>query len=282
MSQAEHLLGRCPACGTAAVLDASSAEDAERLHSEGTYRHPVAALDPLLSLGRLLFLAERRRSLQGVDPPAQVFEVGAGDGTFLEQLSARGYRVAGIDPAAPPGGIAERRRAEEVELEPGSQDAVVIWHTLEHLGEPATVLARVHEALVPGGLLVVSVPNLASLQARLGGDRWFHQDVPRHLVHFTDRGLVRLLERTGFRVGRVRHFVVEQGPFGMWQTAVNLVSVNPNAFFRAVKGSPFENKRDLAVSVLAIPLFPLAFAAESLAAAARRGGAITVEAVKPA
>jgi hypothetical protein len=34
--------------------------------------------------------------------------------------------------------------------------------------------------LKPGAGLLVGVPNLASLQARIGGQYWYHLDVPRH------------------------------------------------------------------------------------------------------
>ena len=37
-----------------------------------------------------------------------------------------------------------------------------------------------HEMLRRGGVLVVAAPNMAALQARLGGRTWFHLDVPRH------------------------------------------------------------------------------------------------------
>ena len=68
----------------------------------------------------------------------------------------------------------------------------MMWHVLEHLddrlGPSPTCAAR-----CPGGRLIVAVPNLSSLQARIGGDRWFHQDIPRHRTHFTEGGLLMLL-----------------------------------------------------------------------------------------
>ena len=48
---------------------------------------------------------------------------------------------------------------------------------------PAPAIDHAARHLRPGGLLLVAVPNTASLQARVFGDRWFHLDLPRHLVH---------------------------------------------------------------------------------------------------
>src|SRR5207245_2811653 len=56
----------------------------------------------------------------------------------------------------------------------------------------------------PGGRLVVSVPNLASLAFHWFGAAWIGLDLPRHLTHFTPRTLARMLERAGFEVERVQ------------------------------------------------------------------------------
>ncbi len=92
--------------------------------------------------------------------------------------------------------------------------------------------------MAPGGRLIVAVPNLASLQARIGGDRWFHQDVPRHRTHFTSAGAVAIVSGAGFEVDRVRHLVIEQNPLGMWQTLLNRLTKGRDVGYRMVKRDP--------------------------------------------
>jgi SAM-dependent methyltransferase len=172
----------------------------------------------------------------------------------------------------------ERAGVEELDLEPASLDAVVVWHVLEHLHDPAAAMGRVAGWLRPGGRAIVACPNLASLQARIGGDRWFHQDVPRHRTHFTAAGLVRLLERSGFRLERVSHVIVEQNPLGMWQTLLNRITARPNVAFRALKRDLDREPglgRDLAITAVAGPLLaPLAIALELAAGLGGRGGSV--------
>ena len=126
--------------------------------------------------------------------------------------------------------------------------------------------------------MVVACPNLASLQARIGGDRWFHQDVPRHLTHFTASGLQLLLERSCFRLERVSHLVVEQNPLGMWQTLLNRITAHPNVAFRALKRDPDGGPglgRDLVLTAIAGPFMaPAAIALELAAGLAGRGGSV--------
>jgi hypothetical protein len=125
------------------------------------------------------------------------------------------------------------------------------------------------------------VPNLASVQAAIGGDRWFHQDVPRHVVHFTDCGVRLLLDRSGFEVARVHHLLLEQNLLGMWQTLQNRLTTRSNVMFDAIKGGRPRLARDTAVAAVAAPvLLPLAAALELGAGLLGRGGTIVVEATK--
>ncbi len=119
---------------------------------------------------------------------------GAGDS--WPRRGRRGTRPSAIEPsargaeaAAALGVPVQRATIAAADVTPGSLDAVTLWHVLEHLDDPGEALATIAGWLAPGGALLVGVPNLASLQARIGGDRWFHLDVPRHRVHFTPAGL---------------------------------------------------------------------------------------------
>ena len=131
---------------------------------------------------------------------------------------------------------------------------------------------------------MIAVPNLAGVQARIGGDRWFHQDVPRHRTHFTPAAVSALLGRTGFAVERIRHVLVEQNPLGMWQTLLNRVTGERDFAFRLIKRdlggvSAAARARDLALTaVLGLPLIPIAAVLELGAGIAGRGGSIVVEA----
>jgi 2-polyprenyl-3-methyl-5-hydroxy-6-metoxy-1,4-benzoquinol methylase len=159
---------------------------------------------------------------------------------------------------------------------------VIAWHSLEHVDHPDDTLRRLRGWVDPGARLVIATPNLGSLQAAIGGDRWFHQDVPRHRTHFTAAGLAALVGRTGFEVTRVRHLVVEQNPLGMWQTLLNRITAGRDIGYRLVKRDRTlreERAADIALTVLlALPMAIVAVALELAAAVVRRGGTIVVEA----
>ena len=281
---------RCAACGSATLAVEETAEAAE-LYDEGAYSEPAARWGPLTRSGRRLITWDRRRMLGSLPSGVRVLEIGAGRGELLADLARRGYEVAGTEPAAASGNAALQTGApvgdapiEQLEREPASADLIILWHVLEHLGAPLAALERVRPWLAPGGWLIVAVPNLGSLQARIGGDRWFHQDVPRHRTQFTAAGLDRLLRRAGFERRRRRRPLIDQNPLGMWLTLLNRLTVQRDVPFRLVKGtlrhhSRGDAARDAAVTVVAGPLLLIpAVLTEFAATAAGKGGSLVVEA----
>ena len=139
--------------------------------------------------------------------PARVVDVGCGRGDLAAALIGAAWSASGVElseeacavarastPCARAGTLAS------VALEPGAYDTAVFNQSLEHLPDPVGDLRRAGEALAPGGLVLVSVPNFDSWQLRRFGSRWFHLDLPRHRVHFGERALREALEHAGFEV----------------------------------------------------------------------------------
>jgi SAM-dependent methyltransferase len=252
-------------------------------HDSGAY----ATARPRLSvaLGPLLRWFDRRRLARiGAPDGARVVDVGAGRGRFVATALANGFQAGGIEPsrrgvtaAASEYGVAlQQATLAEAGVEPGTVEVVTLWHVLEHLDDPGEALERIARWLEPDGRLLVAVPNLASLQARIGGPRWYHLDLPRHRTHFTATGLQMLLRRHGFEPLRTSHLVAEQNPYGMWQTLVNRFTRTPSYLYNLLKRNAPARSRDLAVTVAFLPMTVPAALVELAAGLARRGGTITV------
>ena len=187
----------------------------------------------------------------------------------------------GIEPSER--GVEAARAAYGVSLEraplaeaSGTYDAVTLLARAGAPRGPRAAVAHVASLLRAGGLLLVGVPNLASVQARLGRDRWFHLDLPRHRTHFTPAGLRALLERHGFTVEREEHALLEHNPFGLWQSLVNRVTRTPSWLFNALKRNAPLAHPDALITLALLPLAPLCLLAERAFGRARRGGTIAV------
>jgi 2-polyprenyl-3-methyl-5-hydroxy-6-metoxy-1,4-benzoquinol methylase len=160
-------------------------------------------------------------------PPASLVELGAAPGDQSLGLAQAGYSVTAVDLGVdewsdrPPGAMKAALAGAGVELvlwdleqtpcplANESFDVVVLTEVLEHLRDyPARALAESHRILRPGGILVLTTPNAASLGNRLKlalgrsvytplGD-WLHgQPHARHARVYTRSEL----EAFGFPVG---------------------------------------------------------------------------------
>ena len=139
------------------------------------------------------------------DRAAPVVDVGCGRGYALRALRALGYAdLAGVE-ASP--AQAERARAAGFAVDvaddteawlrerPGRFGAALLLDVLEHVPRERQValLAALRDALVPGGCLVVTVPNANAILA----SRWLYDDFTHH-ASFTEGSLAFVLASAGF------------------------------------------------------------------------------------
>jgi len=218
------------------------------------------------------------RRIDRIVPPGPILDVGSGDGALLDALRRRGREAAGLERAATEG----TRDLEIFELEQGNWAGVVFWHSLEHLREPGKAIERAARLLRPGGFLFVAVPNSASFQARLFGDRWFALDIPRHLVHLTAPALLHKIEESGLQVERVSYTRGGQILFGWVHGIVSLLPAHRNLYDAirrpAARSRPLSATARLVTVGLGVIVLPIAALGTLIEVLARRGGTVYVEA----
>ncbi|MDB5343899.1 MAG: glycosyl transferase family 2 [Schlesneria sp.] len=144
----------------------------------------------------------------------RVLDIGCGTGRLGMLLKQRQSSVVtGIElnPAAAAAARTRLDRVLEWNLEDSSIkfpdaafDCVVCADVLEHLRDPASLLVRLRQWLVPGGHLVISLPNVRhhSIVAALLEGNWTYEAAGLldndHVRFFTRREIEKLLFRCGF------------------------------------------------------------------------------------
>ena len=76
-------------------------------------------------------------------------------------------------------------------------DVVYMGQSIEHVDDPVTTLAHLRRLLVPGGVLIVSTPNLDSREIDWFGPTWAHWHPPYHRYIFSKKGLHALAHQVG-------------------------------------------------------------------------------------
>ncbi len=194
-------------------------ERVKRAILEDFYSYPTSAPPGLWASLRkaVLWPEQLRRRFRGRHAVPRVgqgslLDVGCGTGGNLAVLQAQGWDVYGIEISKIAAGharerVGDRIHAGTLEDAPFKEDffdVIVLSHALEHLFSPGDALSRARRLLKPEGLLVVTVPNAASLEGWLFGRLWVGWDPPRHLYHFEQATLDRLLRGVGFRAVKFR------------------------------------------------------------------------------
>ncbi len=157
----------------------------------------------------------------------RILDVGCGRATLLRMLSQLGCECFGIERKdfSPPEGVENIHfyceQLEKIGFETDSYDMAILWHSLEHLSNPAVTLKEIRRILKPEGLLVIATPNFDSFQREIFNAQWFHLDLPRHTHHFGLATLEEQLKLLGFTIKSTSTFNLEQNSYGFVQSLLN-------------------------------------------------------------
>jgi SAM-dependent methyltransferase len=112
-------------------------------------------------------MAAVRRHLDRLPGDARVLDAGCGEGLLVQEYAGR-LRIEGIDANYRSDRVREGS-VTALPCEDATFDDVLCLDVLEHLtfGEQPTALAELFRVLKPGGVALISVPNLAHLQSRI-------------------------------------------------------------------------------------------------------------------
>lgn len=267
----------CPGCGCATtdpIPDPASLDAAYGdwyWPASGTRFGPLG--DRLLQRARASMAAR----IDEVAPPGPVLDVGAGEGTLIDALKARGREASGLER------LPSREDIRDLTIfeVDGPYAAIVFWHSLEHLPDAGATITEAARKLKPGGMIFIAVPDLASRQAGRFGDRWLHLDLPRHLVHLRSDALVGGLGERGFEVGEVSPVRGGQIVIGWLDGFVtglpgglNLYQALRRRQARRIRMGPLRRLASIGAGVL---LFPLALVCAAAEVRSGRSGTVYVE-----
>jgi len=148
-------------------------------------------------------------TLEAMGIRGRLLDAGCGDGLLLAQAAARGWEAWGVERSRTLAGQQPRTAGHPVTLlgdiahlpfASGAFDAVCLINVIEHVANPATVIAEAARVTRPKGVVAVHTPNAGGLAARIRGARWHHYDPIEHLFYFTRRTLQMALEQHGLTV----------------------------------------------------------------------------------
>lgn len=155
----------------------------------------------------------------GLDSTSHVLEIASNDGYLLQEFTARGVQVLGVDPAPGPAGVAaaagiptrveffDRALADELRESGYRASLIVANNVLAHVPDPNELLQAMALVLRPDGVVSIEVPYVRDLIEQTQFDTIYHE----HHCYFSVSALKPLLERAGLNVIDVQHVHVHGG-----------------------------------------------------------------------
>lgn len=216
---------RCDGCKVVRVDPVPSVETIGDYYPELYYGETPFLYEKMDAAGRF------KKVRPYVAPGSRVLDVGCGRGLVLGKLHEVGCQVVGTELSAHSSKYARevlgleihQKSLEDCAFTENSFDVVTLFHSLEHLYDPAHTLKEAYRIIRPGGRILVEVPRFNSFYAKAFRDNWFHLDVPRHLYHFEDETLEALLEKAGFKLAEIKKYDIMYDSFGALQSLLNVV-----------------------------------------------------------
>lgn len=153
----------------------------------------------------------------------RALDIGCGNGRFIRSMNSLGWRSEGVEFSET--AVAVCRQAglkvfhgelEKAGFDNGSFDLVTARHLIEHVTDPAALVAEIARILKPGGRAAFETPNNQSFGKKLFGKLWYANDVPRHLVLFNPASLALLSEKNGLRLLYSKTFASPKIPLNSW------------------------------------------------------------------
>jgi len=152
--------------------------------------------------------------LEKLNLSGKTIDVGCGDGFTLSQMP-EAFTPFGVEISKPLATLANERCVERggfvitdkavdglKQFSENFADVIIMRSYLEHEINPLEVLKSARHCLKPDGVILIKVPNFASVNRKIKGIKWPGFRFPDHVNYFTPRSLVEMVESASLRIDR--------------------------------------------------------------------------------
>ncbi len=201
-----YRLVTCDACGLVRSDPVADPALLEQLYQQSAFTYGDEVADLKRTYGRYL----ARLDQYGAHKEA-LLEIGCGNGFFLEEALARGYRtVRGVEPSRAAISQAVPMVRDSIVCDvmraglfaPASFDVICLFQVFDHAPDPADLLDACFAALRPGGLVLSFNHNVRAFSARLLGERSPIIDI-EHTYLYHPATMSRIFTAHGFQIRHV-------------------------------------------------------------------------------
>lgn len=202
---------KCTTCDLVVTSPRPHEEDLGKYYQSNNYiSHSGKAstvIDKVYLVARNFTLKKKLALLNRYKANGTLLDYGCGTGEFLNTCKSNGWEINGLEPSSQAREKATQLTQEKIysslkEL-PNNLDVITLWHVLEHVPLLEETLEKLTSLLKKDGIIFIAVPNYKSFDAQHYKNFWAAYDVPRHLWHFDQNSMKRVLDKKNLKLEAV-------------------------------------------------------------------------------
>ena len=236
----KHKIIRCLKCNHIQLFPIPTLIDEKKFYDENLQDKSINDIGSIKRARRKMMYDNIRRYQfiqKIISKKSRVLEIGSGHGFFLEIMKTNGFDIIGYDISKE-----KRKYSKKITDVPvydininekipadNKFDIVVLFHTLEHITEPITLLKNIKKLLKPKGKILIEVPNSDDFHLKLNK---FYKEFyweRAHIHYFNPKILKNVIRKSGFkniRIVGVQRYGIEN--FFHWKLTNKPQMENPS------------------------------------------------------
>lgn len=207
-SKEPFTIAKCTKCGFLFTNPRPDKEHIEPYYESENSNRLDGLMNTIYKQVRLYAIAKKvALMMRIVDGKKTLLDYNCGTGEFLNVLQLNKWEVKGIESKLGPGNQAISNYKLDVmpsdsifSMKNESFSIITMWHALEHLHDLNETVAQLGKLLTKTGKMVIAVPNCEAKDVQFYGKHWAGWDVPRHLYHFSEDTLSKLLSKHELKI----------------------------------------------------------------------------------
>ena len=143
--------------------------------------------------------------IKKIKPSGYLLDVGAGNGTLVEEAIKMGYIAEGIEPS---NWLYNKAKEHELPITLGTindfkptiqYDIITLIDVIEHISNPMETIEKISRLVKKDGVVITVTPDTGSIAAALLGRNWWHYRIA-HIGYFNKTTLNKAFEINGLKL----------------------------------------------------------------------------------
>jgi len=160
--------------------------------------------------------------------PGRMLDIGCGSGKFLWHMKIKGWDTYGVEINKSAVELGKHYGLNiflgtllDAKFPDNFFDYIRLNHSFEHMVNPNEILVEIRRILKSTGKVLVGVPNINGLNAKIFGKYWWYLGAPVHPFNYSVKTLSMMLTKHNFIIENVVYNSIYSGILGSIQIYFN-------------------------------------------------------------